>query len=101
MLKLLVVALVALSCARAAPAPALTSEQADALAGTWVLESGDRLYGLDYDKLLLDAAANDTIDPKALLEQALDAQPGPSEPHKSSCVHCARALRHGPSACLA
>lgn len=36
--------------------------------------------GVDYDKLLIDAAANGTIDGKALLEQALDARPGPSEP---------------------
>lgn len=110
------------------------SNQAEALTGVWVLESGDRLYGarsehrmqmlfapdcgllcrrpdhtvcfavprahqqdahlhltrtiitarppagVDYDKLLMDAAANGTIDGKALLEQALDARPGPSEP---------------------
>lgn len=36
--------------------------------------------GVDYDKLLMDAAANGTIDGKALLKQALDARPGPSEP---------------------
>lgn len=79
MLKLLAVALLALAVpAWTAPDPALTPAQAEALTGVWVLESGDRLYGVDYDKLLMDAAANGTIDGKALLEQALDARPGPT-----------------------
>lgn len=32
--------------------------QADKLVGTWVTESGSRLYGVTYDGLLADAAAN-------------------------------------------
>lgn len=48
------------------------------MAGVWVMESGERLYGHVFDDLLAEAAANGTaLDPQALLAAALDARAGP------------------------
>lgn len=59
--------------------PASPPPQAAALEGVWVLESGDRLYGVHYDELLKEAAANETVDAQAMLQAAMDVKPGPSE----------------------